>query len=86
VTFEFVAADLPEVNTMTVGVMAVLAHHEREAIDTTTKVTLAAAAARGKKLSGPRPGTADISRFQRRGVQATQEKAAERRGLVIGTC
>src|SRR5262245_18540417 len=28
----FVAADLPEANTMTVGVMAVVAQHEREAI------------------------------------------------------
>jgi DNA invertase Pin-like site-specific DNA recombinase len=34
---DFVAADLPEANTMTVGVMAVLAQHEREAISNRTK-------------------------------------------------
>src|SRR4051794_18406747 len=34
---DFVAADLPEANTMTVGVMAVVAQHEREAISHRTK-------------------------------------------------
>src|SRR5665213_1755839 len=46
----FVAADLPEANTMTVGVMAVVAQHEREAISQRTKAALAAARARGKTL------------------------------------
>src|SRR5262250_108087 len=40
---QFVAADLPEANTMTVGVMAVVAQHEREAISARTKAALAAA-------------------------------------------
>ena len=44
----FVAADLPEANTMTVGVMAVVAQHEREAISQRTKAALGAAKARGK--------------------------------------
>ncbi|MBN8906814.1 MAG: recombinase family protein, partial [Rhodospirillales bacterium] len=48
----FVAADLPEANTMTVGVMAVVAQHEREAISRRTKEALAASRARGTKLGG----------------------------------
>jgi DNA invertase Pin-like site-specific DNA recombinase len=79
---EFVAADLPEANTMTVGVMAVVAQHEREAISARTKAALAAAKARGKRLGGRRPGAADIARYQRKGVQAAREKAAERLELV----
>jgi DNA invertase Pin-like site-specific DNA recombinase len=74
----FVAADLPEANTMTVGVMAVVAQHEREAISARTKAALAAAKARGKRLGGRRRGAANIRRYQPQGVAAAQEKAAER--------
>src|SRR5262249_39658819 len=42
---EYVAADMPEANTMTIGVMAVVAQHEREAISKRTKEALAAAKA-----------------------------------------
>src|SRR5258706_2822013 len=45
---EFVAADLPEANTMTVGIMALVAQHEREAISARTKAALAASRARGR--------------------------------------
>ena len=54
----FVAADLPEANTMTVGVMAVVAQHEREAISQRTKAALAAAKARRTALGGRRKGAA----------------------------
>ena len=71
----FVAADLPEANTMTVGVMAVVAQHEREAIGARTKAALAAAKARGTVLGGLRDNAPNIARFQKRAVRAVQEKA-----------
>jgi DNA invertase Pin-like site-specific DNA recombinase len=72
---EFIAADLPEANTMTVGVMALVAQHEREAIIQRTKAALAAAKARGKLLGGRRKGAAKIEQYQQQGVRAAREKA-----------
>ena len=74
---DFVAADMPEANTMTVGVMAVVAQHEREVIGQRTKDALAAAKARGTVLGGKRKGAAKIASYQRRGVAAAQEKARQ---------
>jgi len=49
----FVAADLPEANTLTLSVMAAMAQHERELISERTRAGLAAAKARGVKLGNP---------------------------------
>ena len=53
---DFVCADMPEANRMTIGVMALVAEQEREAISTRTKEALAAAKARGVQLGAYRGG------------------------------
>jgi DNA invertase Pin-like site-specific DNA recombinase len=51
---EFVAADMPHANKMTLQVLAVFAEHERDLISARTKQALAAAKERGVQLGGPR--------------------------------
>jgi DNA invertase Pin-like site-specific DNA recombinase len=54
----FIAADVPDANDLTVGVLALVAQQEREATSKRTKDALAAAKRRGVKLGNPNGGKA----------------------------
>lgn len=75
----FVAADCPDANTLTVGVMASLAQHEREIISRRTKEALAASK---KKLGGLRPGAADIAAQAGAAAKARKAKADRKAALL----
>lgn len=73
----FVAADMPEANNFTVGIMALVAQQEREATSKRTKEALQAAKARGTKLGNPN-GAAALLRAGKgnaAGVEAVKVKA-----------
>ncbi|OGX82201.1 recombinase family protein [Hymenobacter coccineus] len=50
---DFVCCDMPDANTLTVGIFAVLAQHERELISQRTKAALTAKKAQGARLGTP---------------------------------
>jgi len=59
---DFVAADMPSVNRLTMHVLAAVAEHEREMISQRTKAALAAAKVRGTRLGNPRlPATGTLA-------------------------
>jgi DNA invertase Pin-like site-specific DNA recombinase len=74
----FQALDIPDCNTLTLGVLASLAQHERELISQRTKAALAARKARGLPLGTPR----DLSAHRARGAtlgHGTMSANAKRR-------
>ncbi len=73
---EFVAADMPDANRLTVGIMALVAEDEAERISQRTKAALAAAKARGVKLGGIRSWEAVNTSISRRTCAADQHAAS----------
>src|SRR6516165_1135114 len=69
---DFVAADMPNANRVTVGIMAMLAEEERRMISKRTKDALAAAKRRGVKLGGDRGvrATAKVRKLAAEALQA----------------
>jgi len=49
---KFIAADFPEANELTIGILALVAQYESRLISLRTKAAMAAAKARGKKFGG----------------------------------
>ncbi len=73
----FVAADIPEANDLTVGIMALVGEQEREAISRRITEALAAAMARGVQLGNPN-GAAAL-RWAGRGFAPLREAIARNR-------
>ena len=71
---KFAAVDLPEANDLTVGIMALVAQQEREAISRRTKEALAVARSRGAKLGNPN-GAAALRRAGKGGAPLRAEIA-----------
>ncbi len=63
----FLAVDMPEANDLTVGIMALVAQQEREAISRRSREALAAAKARGVTLGNPN-GAAALRRAGKGGA------------------
>jgi DNA invertase Pin-like site-specific DNA recombinase len=77
---DFVAADMPQANRLTVGIMAMVADEERRMISARTKAALAQAKKRGKRLGGYRGATItpSIRKAARTAVKArTAARAAD---------
>jgi DNA invertase Pin-like site-specific DNA recombinase len=70
---DFVCADMPDANTLTIGIFATLAQHERELIGDRTRKALAAKKQQGFVLGSPQNLTPQA---QQKGVEAIKAKAA----------
>ncbi|WP_375436399.1 recombinase family protein [uncultured Hymenobacter sp.] len=71
---DFTCCDMPDANTLTVGIFAVLAQHERETISKRTKEALKAKKARGAQLGSPANLT-DLARHNSIAVRQQKRRA-----------
>lgn len=74
---KFVAADMPEANNLTVGIMALVAQQEREAISKRTKEALRQAKERGQRLGNPNGAAHLKGRGNREAVDSVRRNADE---------
>jgi DNA invertase Pin-like site-specific DNA recombinase len=70
---DFQCVDLPEANTLTIGIFATLAQHERELISARTKAGLAVKKEQGIKLGKPENLTEEA---RQKGVDGNRRRAA----------
>ena len=80
---DFVAADMPTANRLTVGIMAMVAEEEGRMISERTKAALAAARRRGVQLGGYNKNPKLTVQARKAGQEANARTAAER-ATVIG--
>src|ERR1700756_5199281 len=71
---DFVCADMPNANRLTVGIMAMVAEEERRMISRRTKDALQAAKRRGVKLGGDR-GVAPTVKIRKLAAEAIKARA-----------
>jgi DNA invertase Pin-like site-specific DNA recombinase len=80
---DFVAADMPTANRLTVGIMALVAEEEARMISARTKAALAAAKARGAKLGFANPARLDRHEVSAKGVAAVTAAADQHAANVL---
>jgi DNA invertase Pin-like site-specific DNA recombinase len=75
---QFACCDMPDANTLTVGLFAVIVQHERETISQRTKDALKAKKARGAQLGTPANLTEEVRQL---GLETRQRNAREHGGI-----